>query len=234
MSDVSPLGHLLNAFATAVDADLAISPMIVVGGPDDARPWIESVTDLARACGMRSIYYRLSDTDQVQDAIDWASSREDGDEDLRCIVLDVQGLGDGTLVDDALRHIRQDAEGEHIVVVVIDPDQLAETRQDIRTILGVEQALVPVAWQGTYPRKQEVRVVGTVTLAGKQHGRFFIAANVDAPYPHEVEIELDMGDRDEDAALRELSNLRPDRTFAVLGELRNGRIAARFEDVEWM
>lgn len=206
--------------------------MIVVGGTDEAQPWIEYINDVVYACGIRSMRYRLTDTDQVQDVADWASSRDDRDIDLRCIVLDVQGLGEGTLVDDALRHIRQDAEGEYIVVIVIDPDQLAETRQDIRTILGVEQALVPITWQGTYPRTHEVHIVGTATLVGKQMGRFFIAGNVSSPYPHEVHIDVDMGDRTDDQAMAELERLGPDWSFAVIGALRDGRIVATFEDFE--
>lgn len=231
MSSMSPRTQMLRAFGAALDADLQVSPMIVVGGADDSYPWIDPILDLARSGGMDAIYYRLETTDDVQDAIDWASSREEDQDDVRCMVLNVQGLGAGSLLDDALRNILEEGEGEHVVIMVVDPEQLAETRQDIRSMLGVDEALVPITWQGADSPIQEVQIVATATLAGKQLGRFFIAANVAEPYPHEVEIDLDMGDRNEEAALQELSELGPDRDFAVLAELRDGRIVARFDDI---
>jgi hypothetical protein len=222
---------MLNAFAAALDADLAVSPMIVVGGTDDAYPWVDPILDLARAGGMDAAYYRPVDTDDVQDIVDWASTREEGYDDVRCIVINVQGLGTGTMADDALRGIRAEGQGEHVVVLVVDADQLPEAREDIRTELGVEAALVPVTWQGVYPDVQEIGIVGSATLVGKQNGRFFVAANVQSPYPHEVHIDIDMGDRDDDAAMDELAGLGPDCEFAVLATLRDGRIVARFDDI---
>jgi len=231
MTTSCPRSAMLNAFAAALDADLAVSPMIVIGGTDDDYPWVDSTLDLARACEMDAIQYRLTEADDVQDIVDWASSREDGCSEVRCIVINVQGLGAGTMADDALRGIRAEGQGEHIVVLVVDPDQLTEVRHDIHAALGIEAALVPFTWQGIYPDVHEIGIVGSATLVGRQNGSYFVAASVSDPYPHEVQIEIDMGDRDEDVAMEDLASIGPDCDFAMLATVRDGRILARFDDV---
>jgi len=227
-----PRSTMLNAFAAALDADLAVSPMLVVGGTDDACPWNRDILDLAGASGIhRRAEFRADTQESVAALADWIRDRAPDESGLQCIVIGVQGLGEDHLLGAMLQDLRYYASDECLIALSIDPEQIAQVRRDIRSILGVEEALVPVTWQGVYPDVHEIGIVGSATLVGRQNGAFFIAASVSEPYPHEVHIEIDMGDRDENVALDDLAALGPDCDFAVLATVRDGSILARFDGI---
>jgi len=245
MTTTCPRSDLLTAFAAALDADLEISPMIIVGGTDDSYPWLNSLSDLSEACEAgRTICYAADIPDNVDDLRDWVSSREDGDESLHTIAILTQGMGETSLLSDMLHAVRDDAWGEHMVVVVIDPDQLDATRRDIRTILGVHQALVPVCWQGVEPRACEVRIVANpVRFHGHQGRLVRLGVALGSPYAHNVVLNVEGATKEADSPYDALAamfprthqerfDMPPDSDFAALATVRDGNLYVRIDDLE--
>jgi len=194
---------------------------------------VDSLSDLSEACEMgRTISYRATkddDVDNVEDLTDWVSSREQGDDGVRSVAILAQGLGAAAVVGDMLQAIKDHAFGEHLVIVVIDPDQLADARRNIRTILGVHQALVPVCWQGIDPSTTEVAVIGQIVGSGRSNSEYLVDAISNEPYPHEIELYLDMGD-DDDANLAAMDGMGQ-ADFAALAVVRDGRLVSTLEDI---
>lgn len=231
MTTPCPRSALLRAFGSALDADIAISPMIIVGGTDDALPWLDSLSDLSEACGMgRTVSYVADSAENAEDMADWVSSREDDDETVRAVAIVTQGLGDSSRLNDMLHHVKDRAWGEHVIVVVIDPEQLDDTRRDIRTILGVHQALVPISWQGVEPTRHEVQILAQIVGGGRSNGVYVIDAISTDPYPHEIELYLDMGE-DDDANMDAIEKLGQ-ADFAALAIVRGGSLVSTLADIE--
>jgi len=237
LSDMNRLATLMQRLSQTYDADVAISPMIVVGGndPQDLRTgWIGCNKALEQACSMAethplTYWVNADGLSQLR-----SHATDHGfmvGLETRTAILNMQSSRDDSLLTNMLDMMYDDAVQDYVVIVVIRPDQVDAVRASIQAGLSIPAPLVPVWWQDADIDPMRMSIVGHATLVGRSNGRYFISAHVAKPYPHEVEIDMDMGDMEDDQALERLQELGPDRSFAVIAGIEDGRMQAAFSDL---
>lgn len=222
---------LLRTFADAADADLAISPMIVVGAAGGDRPWIEAIGNVADALDMQRICYVVT-TDQARDVTEWVGSSRSGDTPARAIVLAMRqhGGGDAVALAEMLQAISDHGSDGVVVVVVVEEDQLEMTRDAVGSILSVPAPLVPTCRQGFAAMQRNIRIVGEATMVGRSNGQHYVEASVAEPYAHDVRIEVEC-DAEDDRTFDALVGFGENFRFAATVTAGNGVPTCRIEDI---
>lgn len=228
---------LMQRLSEAYNADVPISPMIVVGSLDSkdvATKWLGCITRIEQACwmaGTHPLSYWVGRDDRSQLRSHAMDHGFMPGLSTRTAILNVQGSADESLLTDMLTMLYDDAVCDYVVAIVVRPDQLEGVLKCIRQGLGIPAPLVPVWWQDAGMAPMQMPIVGHATLAGRSNGRYLIRADVARPYPHQVEIDVDMGDVDEGRAMELLQDMVRDRRFAVATTVGEDRIQATFGDI---
>jgi len=230
MKNMNDRTTLMRTFTSAMSADLAISPMIIVEADGGNRPWIDAIEKIADALDMKRVCYVVMD-DQVQDVGDWAWSGEEDDTGTRTIVLAMRREGGDPLALAAmLKAIHDYSVDDTIVVVVTDEDGLTSVCDTIGQTLSVPAILVPTCRQGFGTTETRVRIVGEATMVGRSNGKDFLEATVSEPYVHEVGINVEC-DAQDDRTLDGLMAFGENFRFAAMVQEKEGALVCRLEDI---
>jgi hypothetical protein len=204
----------LRTVAEAMDADLALSPIVIATGPGVGTHTL--LKDLATALGLGFADIRcgmIQPHEMVPTGVDGehlvlaASEMPEAIIQGRpTLVMIDEAVAFGTKVPAALlRQLATAARAPLIVALVVRRDQLDEALDAVGQGTAIERPLIPVAELSFDPRTampaQRVRVVGSLTIHGSRRGeRYLEIQSTDLPQTTHFTLYAKEGQDDDDLA----------------------------------